>query len=114
MVILLGPLLAWSAEKLPDSSPPDKDTPETDAAPAGQPLKGEEMGAFYLQSPVELDTSDEKKGLNAVSSDNRYLDNDNQDQTLQRQAESLRPAPLPSQDEQPKAPPPTLMPIRGL
>ena len=109
--LLFAPALALAAEQLPDAAPPDDETPRTREKSPAQPLNGQEMESLYLQSPVELDTSDESRGLNAVSPDTRYLENEQQE-LRQRQAESLRPPPV--QDDTPPPPPPTLMPIRDL
>ncbi|EKF73425.1 hypothetical protein A11A3_13770 [Alcanivorax hongdengensis A-11-3] len=114
MALLLTPLLAWSAEQLPDNAPPDSEAPQPKKKPSAPTLDGKEMDSFYLQSPVELDTSDERKGLNAISKDNRYPDNGANDINRQRQAESVTPPPLPADNDVPKAPPPTSMPIRGM
>lgn len=110
ITILNAPLLVM-AEQLPDTAPPDSEEPRTEARLPAQALDGEEMDSLYLQSPVELDTSGEDQGLNAVSQENRYLENDLQE-LRQRQAETVQPPPI--QDEAPPPPPPTLMPIRQL
>ena len=75
-------------------------------------MDGEEMDSLYLQSPVELDTSDESQGLNALSPDARYLENEQQEQLRQRQAESVRQPTVPA-DTPPPAPP-SLTPVRDL
>ena len=62
-------------------------------------------------SPVELDTSDENQGLNALSPEARYLENEQQEMR-QRQAETVRPATVP--DNTPPPAPPNLIPIRDL
>lgn len=111
IALLMAPGLVVAAEQLPDSAPPDSDTPQTrDPLPA-QPLDGSELEAMYLESPRELDTSDESRGMNAVSPESRYLE-DEQQEFRQRQAENVRPPEL--RDNTPPPPPPTLIPIREL
>lgn len=110
--LILAPGLAWAAEQLPDTAPPDDAAPHTREKGPAHPMDGKEMDSLYLQSPVELDTSDESRGLNALSPDARYLENEQQEQIRQRQAESVRPPPV--QDNTPPPPPPTLIPIRDL
>lgn len=110
-VLLMAPGLALAAEQLPDSAPPDDDAPQTRDQVRAQPLNGSELEAMYLESPRELDTSDESRGMNAVSPDTRYLE-DEQQEMRQRQAENVRPPPL--RDDAPPPPPPTLIPIREL
>jgi hypothetical protein len=111
IALLMAPSLTVVAEQLPDSAPPDDDAPQTrEQLPALQ-LDGSELEAMYLESPRELDTSDENRGMNAVSPDTRYLE-DEQQEMRQRQAENVRPPPL--RDDTPPPPPPTLIPIREL
>lgn len=111
-VILLAltpaPLLA--AELLPDNSPPDDQAPQTREKGPAKALESHELEELYLQSPVELDTSDENQGLNAVSSESRYLENDQE--LLQRQRDTVQIIRAP--EETPPPPPPTLMPVRDL
>lgn len=109
--LLFLPALVWAAEPLPDTAPPEDQAPQTRERPFGQPLLGEELEALYLQSPLELDISGERQGLNALSPDSRYLENEQQEQQ-RRRAESFRPPPVDS--DAPKAPPPTLIPLQGL
>ncbi len=111
VTLLMVPGLAVAAEQLPDSAPPDSDAPQTRERGPALPLDGSELEAMYLESPRELDTSDENRGLNAVSPDTRYLE-DEQRELLQRQNDSLRPPAL--RDDAPPPPPPTLIPIREL
>lgn len=111
IALLMAPGLAVAAEQLPDSAPPDDDAPQTRDQVRAQPLDGSELEAMYLESPRELDTSDESRGMNAVSPDTRYLE-DEQQEMRQRQAENVRPPPL--RDDAPPPPPPTLIPIREL
>ena len=109
--LILTPGLAWAAEQLPDTAPPDDAAPQTREKDPAHPMDGEEMDSLYLQSPVELDTSDENRGLNALSAEARYLENEQQEMR-QRQAESVRPPAV--RDDTPPPPPPTLIPIRQL
>ena len=111
IALLMAPGLSLAAEQLPDSAPPDDDAPQTREQVPAQPLDGKELEALYLESPRELDTSDENRGMNAVSPDTRYLE-DEQQELRQRQAESVRPPAL--RDNTPPPPPPTLIPIREL
>jgi len=111
IALLMAPGLAVAAEQLPDSAPPDDDAPQTREQIPAQPLDGSELEAMYLESPRELDTSDDNRGMNAVSPDTRYLEEEQQEQR-QRQAENVRPPAL--RDDTPPPPPPTLIPIRQL
>ena len=104
--LILAPGLAWAAEQLPDTAPPDDAAPQTREKGPAHP-----MDALYLQSPVELDTSDENRGLNALSAEARYLENEQQEMR-QRQAETVRPATVP--ENTPPPAPPNLIPIRDL
>ncbi len=109
--LILTPGLAWAAEQLPDTAPPDDAAPQTREKGPAHPMDGEEMDSLYLQSPVELDTSDENRGLNALSAEARYLENEQQEMR-QRQAETVRPATVP--ENTPPPAPPNLIPIRDL
>ena len=111
IALLMAPGLVVAAEQLPDSAPPDNDSPQTREQVPAQPLDGKELEAMYLESPRELDTSDESRGMNAVSPEGRYLE-DEQQEFRQRQAENVRPPEL--RDNAPPPPPPTLIPIREL
>ena len=111
IALLMAPGLVVAAEQLPDSAPPDNDAPKTREQVPAQPLDGKELEAMYLESPRELDTSDESRGMNAVSPEGRYLE-DEQQEFRQRQAENVRPPEL--RDNTPPPPPPTLIPIREL
>ncbi|MAX56833.1 MAG: hypothetical protein CL537_15190 [Alcanivoracaceae bacterium] len=110
--LLLAPGLSLAAEQLPDTAPPDDQAPQTRESGPATPLNGEELESLYLQSPVELDTSDESQGLNAMSNEARFLENEQQEMR-QRQAETARP-PAPPPSDTPPPPPPTLIPIRDL
>jgi len=110
-VLLMAPGLALAAEQLPDTAPPDDDAPQTRDQVRAQPLNGSELEAMYLESPRELDTSEERRGLNAARPDINYLEEEQQEMR-QRQAENVRPPAL--RDNTPPPPPPTLIPIREL
>lgn len=100
-----------SAEQLPDTAPPDEQAPQSREKGPSEALDSHELEALYLQSPVELDNTDENQGLNAVSSESRYLENEQQE-LLQRQRDTVQIIRTP--EETPPPTPPTLMPIRDL
>jgi len=110
LIASLAPAALPAAEQLPDSAPPDEQAPQSREKGPSQALESHELEALYLQSPVELDTTDENQGLNALSSDSRYLENDQE--LLQRQRDTVQIIPTP--DDSPPPPPPTLMPVRDL
>lgn len=101
--------LAWAAETLPDSAPPDSEAPQTRESTSATPLDGDEMDSLYLASPVELDTTDESQGLNAVSNDDRFYEE--QQELRERTSVSVTRSQTP---EAPPARPPTLIPIRDM
>ncbi|MZR63196.1 hypothetical protein [Alcanivorax sp. DP30] len=107
----LAPVSLLANEQLPDSAPPDDKAPQSREKGPSQALESHELEALYLQSPVELDTTDESQGLNALSSESRYLENEQQE-LLQRQRDTVQVIPTPN--DTPPAPPPTLMPVRDL
>ncbi len=109
--LMLTPCFAVAAEQLPDSAPPEEDAPQTRETGPAAPLDGAELDALYLASPRELDTSEERRGMNAVRPDLNYLEEEQQEMR-QRQAESVRPPAV--RDDTPPPPPPTLIPIRQL
>jgi len=111
IALLMAPSLTVVAEQLPDSAPPDDDAPQTREQVPAMPLDGNELDAMYLESPRELDTSEERRGLNAARPDINYLEEEQQEMR-QRQAENVRPPAL--RDDTPPPPPPTLIPIRQL
>lgn len=108
----LAPASLLASEQLPDSAPPDDQAPQSRENGPSQALESDELEALYLQSPVELDTTDESQGLNALSSESRYLENEQQE-LLQRQRDTVQIIPSP-EDAPPPPPPPTLMPVRDL
>ena len=110
MMASLAPLTLPAAEQLPDSAPPDEQAPQTSEKGPAKAMESHELESLYLESPVELDTTDESKGLNAISSESRYLENDQE--LLQRQRDTVQVIPTP--EEAPPPPPPTLMPVRDL
>lgn len=110
-IALLVPGSLLAAERLPDSAPPDEQAPQTSEKGPTKALESHELEALYLQSPVELDTTDESQGLNALSNDSRYLENEQQE-LLQRQRDTVQIVPTPEAATPP--PPPTLMPVRDL
>ena len=110
-IALLVPGSLLAAEQLPDSAPPDEEAPQTRETGPTKALESHELEALYLQSPVELDTTDESQGLNAMSNDSRYLENEQQE-LLQRQRDTVQIIPIPEDTTPP--PPPTLMPVRDL
>ncbi|WP_421711591.1 hypothetical protein [Alcanivorax sp.] len=110
IALLMAPALSLAAEQLPDSAP--RTMMRRKPASRFPPAAGwQGAGGHVSGVPPELDTSDESRGMNAVSPDTRYLE-DEQQELRQRQAESVRPPAL--RDNTPPPPPPTLIPIREL
>ncbi len=111
LIALLAPVTSLAAEQLPDSAPPDEQAPQTREEGPSQALDSRELESLYLASPVELDTTDEGKGLNALSEESRYLESEQQEM-LERQRNAVQIIRTPEESTPP--PPPTLMPVRDL
>ena len=110
MMVTLSPAVLLADEQLLDRAPPDDQARQTREKGPNQALNSEELESLYLQSPVELDTTDESQGLNALSSDSRYLESDQE--LLQRQRDTVQIIPTPEEATPPT--PPTLIPVRDL